>query len=129
MMGFLPTPETPNLFCSQLVALAYSEAGRDLLHGVNSARVSPADLIGSEFLNDVTDAVMRLVPHEPAVMQFEAGAIVDADREACGLRERDAVNEIAMHGPKWSSANLRRIRCWALSIILDCMRRLTLSVL
>ena len=97
VMGIWPTPETPNLFCSQLVARAYTDAGSDLLPGVDSARVSPGLLVRSEFLQDVTGEVRRPVSPEMARMQLEAGAIVDADRAAYGPRLGALASEIARH--------------------------------
>jgi uncharacterized protein YycO len=53
-------PNQAALFCSQLVAQAYSSAGFDLLPGFNPSKIAPGYLAQSHYLEDVTQAALKI---------------------------------------------------------------------
>jgi hypothetical protein len=57
----LRDPERTQLFCSQLVARSYEEAGQDLVPNKKSHEVGPGDLERSELLEDATDSAVFLL--------------------------------------------------------------------
>ncbi len=57
-------PETPSVFCSALVARAYSDAGVTLVREKDVNEVSPGDLARSNLLRDVTSRVVISVVAE-----------------------------------------------------------------
>lgn len=58
-LRFLRDPQRAALFCSQLVARAYEEAGTPLVPDKTSQEISPGGLLGSPFLKDITSEVVR----------------------------------------------------------------------
>ena len=74
LSGSLPSQDPRALFCSQLIAQCYADAGVAAVKGLDPAKVTPAVLANSDMFDDVTAAVTfktRAVPEHLVLGEFE----------------------------------------------------------
>jgi hypothetical protein len=74
LAGSLPSQDPRAVFCSQLIAQCYADAGVAAVRGIDPAKVTPAVLANSDMFDDVTAAVAfktRAVPEHLVLGKFE----------------------------------------------------------